>query len=183
MGAQIAAGRDHLRKQRWKLIVKWHVVRPRLTALRGYFPGKQLGWVEAPPQGVVRDGRRFGSRAIKDAERDVRLAPFAGVTAPTLAVSVTDDAFGTRPAIARTPSDCPNSPAIHLRMAPAAIGQPAIGPCGCFHDRCAEALWPIALEWFQHARLPPGAPGVIVASRARRGVPAGASAAAAEGDG
>lgn len=183
MGAQIAAGRDHPRGQRWKRVVQWPVVRPRLTALRGSFPGRRLGWVEDTPPGVGRDGRRVGSRARQDAARDARRAPFAGVTASPVAVSVTDDEVGTRPALARTLSSCPNSAAIHLRMAPDAIGQPALGPCGCFHDRFAEALWPIAFEWFQHARLPPGAPGVIVASRARRVVPAGAPGTVAEGGG
>lgn len=58
-----------------------------------------------------------------------------------------DDEFGTRPAIERTLLYVPNSPAIHLRIAPEAIGQPAIGPFGFFYDRCAEALGPMALEW------------------------------------
>ncbi|MFL6624796.1 MAG: alpha/beta fold hydrolase [Sulfurifustaceae bacterium] len=183
MGAQIAYWRDHPREQRAKLFLKWHIVMPLLTALLGYFPGKKLGWLEDTPKGVVRDWRRFGSRAMKDAERYALLEPFAGVTAPTLAVSVTDDEFGTIPAIERTLSCFPNSPATHLRISPESIGRPDIGHFAFFHDRFEQPLWQIPLEWLQHGRLPKAAPGVIVASRERTALPVASPIAAAEGDG
>ncbi len=183
MGAQIAYWRDYPREQRLKLFLKWQVVMPLLTGLFGYFPGKRLGWLEDTPKGVVRDWRRFGSRAMKGAERYALVEPFVGVTAPILAVSVTDDEFGTIPAIERTLSYFPNSPATHLCISPESIGQPAIGHFGFFHDRFEEALWHIPLEWFQHARLPKGVPGVIVPSRERSGSPVGSPVAAAAGEG
>lgn len=37
--------------------------------------------------------------------------------------------------------------ACNLRMAPEAIGSSAIGPCGCFHDRFAATLGPMARAW------------------------------------
>lgn len=184
MGSQIAFWRDHPREQQLKLFLKWHVMMPLLTAGFGYFPGKRLGWLEDTPKGVVRDWRRFGSRAMKDAERYALLEPFAGVTAPTLAVSVTDDEFGTIPAIERTLSYFPNSPATHLRISPESIGRPEIGHFAFFHDRFEQALWHIPLEWLRHGRLPKAAPGVIVASQERNTtIPAPSPIVATEGDG
>lgn len=183
MGAQIAYWRDHPRSQRLKLFLKWHVLMPLLTAALGYFPGKRLGWLEDTPKGVVRDWRRFGSRAMKDAERYALLEPFAGVTAPTLAVSVTDDEFGTIPAIERTLGYFSNSPATHLRISPESIDYPSIGHFAFFHDRFESALWHIPLEWLRYGRLPQGAPGIIVASSWRGDFATAAPVAAVETDG
>lgn len=37
-----------------QMLAKWHAIMPLLTRVRGYFPGKRLGWLEDAPAGVVR---------------------------------------------------------------------------------------------------------------------------------
>lgn len=163
MGAQIAYWRDHPHEQRLKLFAKWHVTMPLLAACLGYFPGKRLGWLEDTPKGVVRDWRRFGSRAMKDGERYRLLEPFDAVTAPTLAVSVTDDEFGTVAAIERLLGYFRNSPSTHLRITPESIGHDKIGHFAFFHDRFEQHLWHIPLEWLKFGRLPGRTPGTVIA--------------------
>lgn len=177
VGAQIAYWRDHPRAQRLKLFAKWHVTMPLLAALLGYFPGKRLGWLEDTPKGVVRDWRRFGSRALKDAERYLLVEPFAAVTAPTLAVSVTDDEFATVAAIERLLGYFRNSPATHLRISPESIGRDKIGHFAFFHDRFEKDLWHIPLEWLKFGRLPEKPPGTIVTAGANGASPNGSSPA------
>jgi predicted alpha/beta hydrolase len=46
VGAQFAYWRDYAASGRWRMVGKWHVVMPLVTALFGYFPGKRLGWLE-----------------------------------------------------------------------------------------------------------------------------------------
>ena len=79
---------------------------PLLTRVMGYFPGKRLGWLEDTPTGVVRDWstpaaryeqRPSGRRLLKARGR----LPFANVRAQTLAISISDDPYGTLPAIER----------------------------------------------------------------------------------
>ena len=55
VGAQYAYWRDYAPESRLRMLAKWHVAMPALTALFGYFPGERLGWLEDTPQGVVRD--------------------------------------------------------------------------------------------------------------------------------
>lgn len=182
MGAQVAYWRDHPPEQRLRMFVKWHLFMPLVTLPLGYFPGKRLGWLEDTPKGVVRDWRRFGSRAMRDAERNRLLEPFGGVTAPTLAVSVTDDEFGTIPAIERLLGYFHNSPATHLRVSPESIGRPEIGHFAFFHDRFQQPLWDIPLEWLKSGRLPRNVPGTILMASASVNLPASSPFPATESD-
>jgi predicted alpha/beta hydrolase len=68
-------------------------------------------------------------------------------------MSVTDDEFGTLPAIERLLAYFTRSPRAHLRVAPEDIGETAIGHFNFFHERFATALWPIALEWLKSGRV------------------------------
>ena len=86
------------------MLAKWHLAMPVLTACLGYFPaGGWAGW--RTPRGVVRDwsfmGPRFEARGAPADGTDPRVATMAAVTAPILALSVTDDEFGTEAAIDR----------------------------------------------------------------------------------
>jgi len=140
------------------------------TALFGYFPGRRLGWLEDTPQGVVHNWARAGVRFDASrhrggparAEMTALMRPFSAVTAATLALSVTDDEFGTVPAIERLLRYYPRSPATHLRIAPASIAQPRIGHFAFFNSRHEGTLWPIALEWLRHGRCGADTPGAIV---------------------
>jgi predicted alpha/beta hydrolase len=110
MGAQYAYWGDYASGTKLRMVVKWHVVMPLITFLFGYFPGKRLGWLEDTPKGVVRDWvfshKRFeetwrGGSSARSPDKQALVEQFAAVTAPTLAVSVTDDEFGTVPAVER----------------------------------------------------------------------------------
>ena len=163
VGAQYAYWRDYAAGQKMRMLVKWHVAMPLLTAACGYFPGKRMGWLEDTPRGVVRDWmfsrERFEAR-YPDRQKVVQ--QFAAVTAPTLAVSVTDDEFGTVAAVERLLAYFSASPRTHLRISPQAIGEAAIGHFGFFHSRFAERLWPVAAEWLSFGRLPADCPGDIL---------------------
>lgn len=177
MGAQFAHWRDY--RSRLRMLVKWHVVMPALTAVFGYFPGKRLGWLEDTPKGVVRDWGfshariedtcRHGAVALEPADRQALVRHFAGVTAPTLAVGVSDDDFGTVAAIERLLAYYRNSPSTHLRISPESIGESAIGHFAFFHSRFEKALWPIPLAWLRTGTLPDGVPGTVVTARSRSG--------------
>lgn len=189
MGAQYAYWRDYAARGRVPMLFKWHVLMPALTAAFGYFPGRRLGWLEDVPHGVVRDWSRQGQRfehtmhsragpasesalgsttggvakAAATAQREALLRGFASVTAPILAVSVTDDPFGTRAAIERLLAYFSRSPRTHLRLAPADIDVPAIGHFAFFHSRFEGNLWPIARHWLDTGRLVADQPGTVTA--------------------
>jgi predicted alpha/beta hydrolase len=181
MGAQFAHWRDYATGHRIRMLAKWHLTMPLLTALFGYFPGKRLGWLEDTPKGVVRDWGfsrkriedtcRSGTLALENVDRQALVRQFGAVTAPTLAVSVTDDEFGTVAAVERLLSYFGNSPATHLRISPASIAEKEIGHFAFFHSRFEKALWPIPLGWLKSGQLPGDAPGVIVSAGLHKALP------------
>ncbi|WP_043458941.1 alpha/beta hydrolase family protein [Azohydromonas australica] len=164
MGAQYAHWRDYHRARRLRLLLKWHVVMPALTAVLGYFPGGRLGWLEDTPRGVVRDWTaphprfednwRRGALVLPPAELDALVARFAAVRGETLALSLSDDDFGTVPAVQRLLGYYRHSARTHLHLKPEAIGQARVGHFAFFHSRFEHSLWPLALEWLRHGRLP-----------------------------
>ncbi|PYY89705.1 alpha/beta hydrolase [Pseudomonas sp. TKO26] len=167
MGAQFAYWCDYAPGLRWRMLGKWHVLMPLLTRLYGYFPGKRLGWMEDTPAGVVRDwatphpryeGRPSGRRLA--AKRNGQ--PFTQVSAAVLAISLSDDPFGTVAAIERLLAYFSNSPRTHLRIAPQDIGETEIGHFAFFHSRFDTRLWPIILGWLRHGELDTSCPGRVV---------------------
>ncbi len=176
VGAQYAYWRDYAAGAKLRMVAKWHVIMPLLTALFGYFPGKRLGWLEDTPKGVVRDWAfnrarfeetRRGRASARYPDEHALVQHFAAVTAPTLAVSVTDDEFGTVPAVERLLAYFSQSPRTHLRISPQSIAEPAIGHFGFFNSRFEQKLWPVALEWLQLGRLRAGCPGVLISPAKR----------------
>lgn len=143
---------------------KWHLVMPLMTMICGYFPGKRLGWLEDTPAGVVRDWstptaryeQRPSGRVIH--AKHGRL-PFANVTAKTLAISLSDDPYGTIPAIERLLGYFTGSTTTHLRIAPKDIGEEEVGHFAFFRSPYQATLWPIALSWLQNGELAPDTPG------------------------
>jgi len=160
VGAQFAYWRDYARDSRWQLIGKWHVLMPLLTRVFGYFPGKRLGWLEDTPAGVVRDWSTMtAAYEQRPSGKALVELPFARVRAQTLAISLTDDPFGTVPAIERLLRYFESSTRSHLRIAPADIDEAQIGHFAFFHKRFESRLWPIALQWLQQGQLAEGTPG------------------------
>ncbi|AKS06903.1 alpha/beta hydrolase [Pseudomonas trivialis] len=154
VGAQFAYWRDYAANVRWRMFAKWHVVMPLATALCGYFPGKLLGWLEDTPSGVVRDWSaptpwyetRPSGRALGE-------LPFSRVKAQILAISITDDPFGTVAAIERLLGYFDGSERTHLRIAPKDIGEKEVGHFAFFRSEYQDRLWPIALVWLQNGQL------------------------------
>ncbi|WP_046385010.1 alpha/beta fold hydrolase [Pseudomonas veronii] len=166
VGAQFAYWRDYAASGRWRMVGKWHVVMPLVTALFGYFPGKRLGWLEDTPAGVVRDwGTPTPSYETRPSGRALGELPFARVTAQVLAISITDDPFGTVPAIERLLSYFASSERTHLRIAPDDIGETQVGHFAFFRSEYEDRLWPIALAWLKHGALTPGTPGRRITAR------------------
>lgn len=166
VGAQFAYWRDYAPGQRWQMFAKWHAVMPLLTRLCGYFPGKRLGWLEDTPAGVVNDWAVLSKRyeGLPSARKRSTL-PFTCVTAQTLAISLSDDPFGTVAAVERLLSYFSASERLHLRINPSEIGETAIGHFAFFHSRFQDNLWPIALHWLQTGTLEADTPGYIVPAR------------------
>ena len=166
MGAQHAYWPDYMARKRFGMWLKWHCVMPAVTRVMGYFPGKRLGWLEDTPAGVVRDWavkranfldtyrQPGGSSRLSGAQCDALAARFTALTAPILALSVSDDPYGTTPAIERLLKLYAAAPRWHLRVTPKALNTSDIGHFAFFHTRFETQLWPIARQWLLDERLP-----------------------------
>lgn len=167
VGAQFAYWRDYAADSRWQLLCKWHLAMPLLTRVFGYFPGKRLGWMEDTPAGVVRDWATLApAYEQRPSGRRLETLGFAGVQADILAISLTDDPFGTVSAIERLLGYFKASARTHLRIAAHEIDEPGVGHFAFFHSRFEAQLWPIALGWLRDAQVPAKAPGQRVVSQA-----------------
>jgi predicted alpha/beta hydrolase len=163
VGAQFAYWRDYAPAHRWRMFGKWHVVMPLVTMLCGYFPGKRLGWLEDTPAGVVHDWSTPTARYEKrPSGQEIHVRNFAAVTAKALAISISDDPYGTIPAIERLLAYFTGSTNTHLRIAPEDIGEKEVGHFAFFRSAYQATLWPIALSWLQNGELAPGTPGRTV---------------------
>lgn len=176
VGAQYAYWRDYAPEHRPGMLLKWHLAMPILAAVFGYMPARRLGWMEDTPRGVVRSWARSRARfedtyrappfALDDARAAALVRQFSRVRAPLLAVSMTDDPFGTIPAIERLLAYFDGaSERMHLRIDPGEIGADDIGHFAFFHSRFESRLWPIALHWLERAEVADAAPGRIVSIR------------------
>lgn len=164
VGAQFAYWRDYAPEQRWRMFGKWHLLMPLLTLFCGYFPGKRLGWLEDTPAGVVRDWSTPTARYERRPSGRAMLArtgqlPFANVRAQTLAISISDDPYGTIAAVERLLNYFSHAPKTHLRIAPQDIGEQQVGHFAFFRSAYQATLWPIALNWLQTGKLAPDTPG------------------------
>jgi predicted alpha/beta hydrolase len=196
MGAQYAYWRDYAKRERLAMLLKWHWAMPALAYLFGYVPAARLGWMEDTPRGVALSWSRSRASfedtyqrppiALPDDERTKLANGFARLSAPLLAVSVTDDPFGTVPAIERLLGYFSGSEQrIHLRIAPADAQVDKIGHFAFFHRRFEAMLWPIALQWLKTATIAASFADRTVSRREatfamRSGIPTAAQSAAGE---
>ncbi len=157
VGAQYAWCGDYAPRERLGLILKWHVAMPVITALSGYFPDKSsAGWKTCPPVSPT-NGAFAGpssSAATRARERADVLARMSAVTAPILAVSLSDDEFGTVPAIRRTLRYYTGAPRTAVALQPADYGLSRIGHFDLFHDRHASGFWLDTLLWLRDGHNP-----------------------------
>jgi predicted alpha/beta hydrolase len=165
VGAQYGYWRDYAPRHRLRLFLKWHVLMPAVTALNGYFPGRRLGWIEDLPAGVANEWsfRRSHMELSYPVEnREAILARFAAVSAPILAVAVSDDELGTVPAVRRALEYYWRATPIDVLLSPSDFGAETIGHFGLFHARHASDFWLDTVLWLQdgtnpwpHKRVPP----------------------------
>ncbi|KGX52848.1 alpha/beta hydrolase family protein [Burkholderia pseudomallei] len=171
VGAQYAYWRDYAGSHRLRMLAKWHVAMPMLARVFGYVPAKRLGWMEDTPRGVAlswsRSRPRFEDAYVRapiretpDARRDL-VERFTRLTAPMLAIGLSDDEFGSVEAVERLLGYYTRSAVTHLRIAPEQIGVASIGHFAFFHSRFEQTLWPIALGWLKTGALAPETPGRV----------------------
>lgn len=157
VGAQYAWWGDYASSRRLSLLLKWHVIMPVLTAVCGYFPGRRIGWLEDLPAGVANEwsfrGRRF-ERSHPAGERQAVLTRIAAVSAKVLVVCITDDEFGTKPAIRRTLGYYTGADRTIVVLRPADLGREAIGHFSLFHDSHAAGFWMGTLPWLRNGCNP-----------------------------
>lgn len=157
VGAQYAWCGDYAPRQRLGLILKWHVAMPIITALHGYFPGQKLGWLEDMPAGVANEWsfrRSRFERSHPRAERADVLGRMSAVTAPILAITMSDDEFGTVAAIRRTLRYYTGAPRTVVALQPPDYGFERIGHFDLFHDRHASGFWLDTLLWLRDGHNP-----------------------------
>ena len=165
VGAQYGYWRDYAPRHRLRLFLKWHVLMPAVTSLIGYFPGRRLGLIEDLPAGVAnewsfrRSRMEFGHAAEN---RDAIVGRFAAMSAPIMAVAVSDDELGTVPAIRRTLEYYSRATPVEVLLSPSDLGAESIGHFGLFHARHASDFWLDTLLWlgdgtnpWPHKRFPP----------------------------
>lgn len=152
VGAQYAWWRDYAADRRLRLFLKWHVAMPALTALCGYFPGRRLGWLEDLPAGVANEWSFRRARmelSHAEADRDDVLWRLASVTAPILAVGMSDDELGTPQAIGRALAYYSGAITTQVLLSPSDFDRREIGHFGLFHDRHASDFWLDTLIWLR----------------------------------
>lgn len=152
VGAQYGYWGDYARAQRRSLFWKWHVTMPLLTAGFGYFPGRRLGWLEDLPAGVANEWGFRGARMERSYpafEQEEIVARFDAVTAPLLAVGVSDDPIGTPAAIRRGLGYYRNAVAQQVTIEPGDLGLEAIGHFSLFHQRHASGFWLDTVLWLR----------------------------------
>jgi predicted alpha/beta hydrolase len=76
------------------------------------------------------------------------------VTAPILAVAVSDDELGTVPAIRRTLGYYTGAPRTAVLIEPSDYGRKTIGHFNLFHDSHAAGFWTDTLLWLRDGRNP-----------------------------
>lgn len=152
VGAQYAYWRDYAPSARVRHVVKWHVVMPALTAMLGYFPGRRLGWLEDLPAGVAyewafrrpRVERSFPAGGRAEALR--RLSAFRG---PLLAISASDDPYGTPAAIDRALAYYTGASKARFILSPHDLGVERIGHFDLFHARHRDGFWRATAGWLE----------------------------------
>lgn len=152
MGAQYAWWRDYPTDRRRRMLLKWHVLMPALTAAAGYFPGRRLNWLEDLPDGVAyqwgHGSPELEGRLDLAARAEIH-ARFAAIRAPILAIGVTDDPFGTRAAISRAHGYYSGAALTKVMLAPGDLAVESIGHFDLFHARHAAGFWLDTLLWLR----------------------------------
>ncbi len=152
VGGQFGCWRHYAPARRNRLFLKWHVAMPALTALCGYFPGRRLGWLEDLPAGVAYEWafrRPYLEDNYPQRQCEAVLRGFDAVTAPILAVTLSDDDIATVPAIRAVLDRYRGAPRTQVLLRPADLGQESVGHFSLFHSRHATGFWLDTLLWLR----------------------------------
>jgi len=160
VGAHTGYWRDYAIHARPGMYVLWHALMPSLTRVLGYFPGRKLHLLEDLPAGVALEwaNRRrpdfwwnvkTPDGAIDTSWRENALDRFRAISAPTLALCFSDDAFATEAATDRILGLYQNCSATRIVIEPADVGGQKIGHFGFFRSRFRDTLWPRVLDWLR----------------------------------
>lgn len=138
--------------------LRWHLLMPALTALLGYFPARRLGWHEDLPAAAAYEWAFRPATLERAYRRHMRngndpLAHFPKVGAEMLALSLSDDPFGTPTAVERLLRYYPGSRRQHVQLTPASAGVAGIGHFAWFNERFRDSLWQESLLWLREGRL------------------------------
>lgn len=150
IGAQLGYAGDWPARLQPRIRLFWHLLVPALTGALGYYPGRAfLG--EDLPAGVARQWRRWALHpsyylSEQPAARE-RLARF---DRQTLFYSFTDDDFAPARPVHALLSLLPAARLIHQRLAPPALGAPAVGHFGAFRPHFEATLWREVLDFVEH---------------------------------
>jgi predicted alpha/beta hydrolase len=150
VGSQYAYWRDYASSGRLRSVLKWHVVMPAFTAALGYFPGRRLGWLEDLPAGVAYDWafrRARAEHSFPHAQRREIVERLAAFRGPLLAVTATDDPYGTSAAINRALTYYPGAQKSLVLISPNELGVARIGHFDLFHARHRDSFWQATVEW------------------------------------
>jgi predicted alpha/beta hydrolase len=157
IGAQYAYWPDYRAGRRLALFLKWHALMPALTIAAGYFPGRKLGWLEDLPRGVALEWALRGKiieAGLREKEKEDLRARFASVSAPILAVSVSDDDFATPAAMRRALSYYTGSERQAVMLEPEDLGQAEVGHFDLFRAHHAAGFWLDTLLWLSQGVNP-----------------------------
>jgi predicted alpha/beta hydrolase len=144
VGAQTSYWRDWPARLRYWRFLDWHLFRPALTRLVGYFPGRRLNLGEDLPYDFALAWGRCWR------ERDGLLGTLArgrALVSPSdvVVVGVTDDDIGTRAALQRLHGAL-RARSVEFRwIEPRAYSLPAIGHFDLFRASVAARTWPTLL--------------------------------------
>ena len=139
IGTQTAWWKDWPLRSRYSMFFLWHVLMPLVTSVVGYFPARRLNLGEDLPKGLAMAwARRWRSDTFAgfppEPDRLIRR-----VRAEVLAMSMTDDSFGTPAALRRLHEEL-SVPVDYRFLDPQDFGFEKVGHFGFFHLRY-RALW------------------------------------------
>jgi len=164
VAAQFAYWRDYERSARLRLVLRWHLIMPFMTALMGYFPGRRLGWLEDLPAGVAYEWAFRGprvERSFPPEDRDEILRRLAAFQGPLLAITTTDDPYGAPRAIDRALAYYTGAERSRLVLSPQDLGVVHVGHFDLFHARHRHTFWQATAGWLESGgrnwRLPQSA--------------------------
>lgn len=151
--ATVASQSGHWRflapHEQWRVYALMKVLAPAAVALSGYMPGRRLGLGEDLPTGVLVEWRRWclmPDYFYSDPTLDL-LANFKALTAPVLAVGLSDDPWATPHAIDHMVAGFVSAKVTRLTLTPAEAGVARVGHLGFFRPEHRTTLWPKVTDW------------------------------------